>query len=318
MPSQVAPVVSVIIPAYQVAGWIGDALESVTRQGFTQWEVLLVNDGSPDTPALEAAIAPYRDRITYLVQPNLGAAAARNRALVEARGEWVAFLDGDDAWEPEYLTTQLGELSARSLDMVWCNGTYIGDTPRHGTPLMTDYVCRGPVTVEALIGARVNVITSGTLVRRALIEAAGGFDEQLRRAQDFDLWVRLVQRGARAGYHRHQLIRHRLRPGSLTGDALAQVDRELTVFARIREKLTLAPHEAQALEERVTFLTSARLLILGKRALGDRDVAAARSQFAAAYRCRPTFKLGLIRGLLAVSPGLVRRLYLARTKPEYR
>lgn len=75
------PSVSVIIPAHQVSGWIAEALESVIGQNLPYWEVILVNDGSPDTPALEAAIARFRERIRYIVQENAGAAAARNRAM---------------------------------------------------------------------------------------------------------------------------------------------------------------------------------------------------------------------------------------------
>src|SRR5262245_24043876 len=96
--SSVTPVVSVIIPAYQAAADIRDALDSVFAQNFSHFEVIVVNDGSPDTPELEAAIAPYQSRLRYIAQPNQGAGAARNTGIRAARGTYVALLDADDLW----------------------------------------------------------------------------------------------------------------------------------------------------------------------------------------------------------------------------
>ncbi|MDZ4673939.1 MAG: glycosyltransferase [Gemmatimonadota bacterium] len=88
--------VSVVIPAWNVAEHIGEAVRSVLAQTFRNWELIVINDGSPDTAALERALAPYRDRLTYLVQENRGPGEARNTGLAAARGTWIAFLDGDD------------------------------------------------------------------------------------------------------------------------------------------------------------------------------------------------------------------------------
>src|ERR1039458_8017361 len=106
-PAQQSPQVSVIIPAFNAAGHIVAALESVFAQSFTDYEVILVNDGSPDTEQLEQAIQPYVSRIAYLAQENRGPSAARNLGIRHARGEWLAFLDSDDAWLPHYLAEQL-------------------------------------------------------------------------------------------------------------------------------------------------------------------------------------------------------------------
>ena len=98
-----APRVSVIIPAYRVTDFIVDTLQSVFDQTFTDYEVILVNDGSPDTPRLERALEPYRDRIRYIVQENGGPARARNTAIRAARAPLIAQLDGDDQWFPTFL-----------------------------------------------------------------------------------------------------------------------------------------------------------------------------------------------------------------------
>src|SRR5512132_4544704 len=94
--------VSIIIPAYNVASFIGETLDSVWAQSFTDYEVIVINDGSPDTEEMERVLAPYLDRIVYLKQENQGAGAARNAGLRAARGNYIAFLDGDDVWYPTH------------------------------------------------------------------------------------------------------------------------------------------------------------------------------------------------------------------------
>src|SRR5438132_9051132 len=97
------PIVSVIIPAYNVAPFIGETLTTVFAQSFNDYEVIVINDGSPDTEELERALQPFIDRINYIKQENRGASAARNAGLRAARGEFVAFLDADDLWLSNYL-----------------------------------------------------------------------------------------------------------------------------------------------------------------------------------------------------------------------
>src|SRR4051812_28594915 len=105
-PAEDTPLVSVVIPAYNVGDFIAQALDSVLAQTYRHFEILVVNDGSPDTPVIEAALAPYRDRITYIAQENAGPSAARNAGIERGRGELIAFLDGDDIWLPTCLAEQ--------------------------------------------------------------------------------------------------------------------------------------------------------------------------------------------------------------------
>ncbi len=102
-----APSVSVIIPSYNTARFITETLDSVFAQTFTDYEVIVVNDGSPDTPQLEIVLKPYFDRIVYLKQENRGLAGARNTGIRRARGAFLAFLDSDDMWLPEFLAEQV-------------------------------------------------------------------------------------------------------------------------------------------------------------------------------------------------------------------
>src|SRR6185369_5434439 len=101
------PLISVVIPAYNVSTYIGEALDSVFVQDLKDYEVIVVNDGSTDTPELEKVLEPFRNRIRYIHQDNRGISAARNAALRVARGKLIALLDADDVWYEEKLTEQI-------------------------------------------------------------------------------------------------------------------------------------------------------------------------------------------------------------------
>src|SRR4051812_21361852 len=92
------PKISVVIPAYNSAKFIDETLRSVAEQRFREYEVIIVNDGSPDTDEFERTIRPRIENIIYIRQRSAGAGAARNTALEHARGEFIAFLDSDDVW----------------------------------------------------------------------------------------------------------------------------------------------------------------------------------------------------------------------------
>src|SRR5882724_12913534 len=130
------PLVSVVIPAYNVAPYIGETLESVFAQTFADYEAIVLNDGSPDTEDFEQAIAPYLNRILYLKQENVGASVARNTGLRAARGEFIAFLDADDLWLPAYLDQQMKFIRERGCDLACADATFFGDPSSEGKTYM--------------------------------------------------------------------------------------------------------------------------------------------------------------------------------------
>src|SRR6266581_343390 len=190
-----APTVSVIMPAYNVAGFIGMALESVFAQTFTDFEVIVVNDGSPDTERLERELEPHRGRILYIKQENGGVSAARNAGIRAARGTFVAHLDPDDLWEPDYLAEQLAALAHDpSIDALYPDALIFGDAPEAGCRFMDWCPSDGEVTIESLFKSRCHVMYSITARRETLLRI-GLFDEDLRCAEDFDLWLRVLKSG---------------------------------------------------------------------------------------------------------------------------
>src|SRR5690348_1054941 len=111
---------SVIVPVYQASEYISAALDSVLAQTVSGLEIIVVNDGSPDTEELERVLEPYREWIVYIYQENGGPSAARNAGIRAAHGRYIAFLDADDYWQSAYLSSQLSFLEVNSgVDLVY-------------------------------------------------------------------------------------------------------------------------------------------------------------------------------------------------------
>jgi hypothetical protein len=302
--------VSVIIPAYNVAPYITEALASVFAQRLPAHEIVLVNDGSPDGEALEREIAPFRDRLIYIKQANKGAAAARNTAIRAASGDWVAFLDGDDAWMPNFIESQLAFLEKTGFDMVYSDALIVGkgvDSPR---TYMAVAPSRGEVTPLSLIQMTCNVITSGTVVRRERIVSAGFFDEspQWRRGQDFEMWFRLAKLGAKIGYQQQVLLQYRQRPENLSGTELDQSMRDLWSLLGIKAKFKFTPPEQTALDHQIAEVAALCQVELGKTQLLRGQFDEARSNFTAANRHLRKLKLSVVCFLLSFVPGAVQRV----------
>lgn len=313
-----APSVTVIVPAYNVAAFIGETLASVFAQTFTDFEVVVVNDGSPDTEELELALQPYRERLCYLRQENCGASAARNTGLLAARGELIAFLDADDLWVPNYLEEQLKFIREFDCDLACADAMISGVSKDAGRTymesLMEDAPPQGRVTFLELVNAERSLITSGVVVRRDLILEVGLFDEALRNAQDLDLWLRLARHGARLAYHRQVLLRYQSRPNSLSGDAINSHQRELRVFDKIEQAYDLTPDERAEVS---AVIRSRRALLeyeLGKLYLLPGDFTRARESFARANRLKSGWKSKLALLLTQITPRLLQALCLGRQK----
>lgn len=313
--------VSVVVPAYDSAAFIGETLDSVLAQTHTDFEVVVVNDGSRDTEELERALAPYLarpdGRVRYFKQENRGAGAARNRGVLEARGAFVAFLDADDLWEPGYLEEQLKHIEAQGLDLSYTDALMFGDSPLAGKTYMETAPSEGEVNFLSLIRGDCNVITSGVVARRAAVLDAGLFDETLRNAQDFELWARLAHRGARLGYQRKVLVRYRVREGSLSGDAQNRLAREWKVTRHIRDAYELTAREREEVERMLERQQAAIDLERGKSLIGEGRFAEAREAIAGARRVLGGWKLTAALLLLKVAPRLLLRLAGGRlhTKP---
>jgi hypothetical protein len=199
--------VSVVIPTYNSATLVTQAIDSALAQSAAPAEILVVDDGSTDDT--RERLAAYGPRITYLLQENQGVAAARNLGLSRARGQYVAFLDADDVWHPQKLELQLvvfdnnSELALLGTGRTW--------------PLDLTLPRRGPIRPIAWrdLAVKNHFVASSVLVRREALDRAGGFDRSLHGPEDYDLWLRIAQTAAVANLEL-PLTGYRTSPGSLS------------------------------------------------------------------------------------------------------
>jgi glycosyltransferase involved in cell wall biosynthesis/2-polyprenyl-3-methyl-5-hydroxy-6-metoxy-1,4-benzoquinol methylase len=297
------PLVSVIIPAYNVAPFIAEALESVVGQTFADYEIVVVNDGSPDTPELERVLAPYRDRIQYIRQSNGGPSAARNTGVFHARGALISLLDADDTYLPQYLERQVHAFRADpTLALGYPNMQYFGGGPLEGR-LVMDYTTQdGPVTFESLLAQQCTVLNCATIRREAILQA-GGWDPAFRRSEDHDLWLRIAFGGARMIYTREPLARFRVREGSLSYDPGPMYAGQLAVYDKLARVLPLSPAQRDLLQRMKRMAAARRDLEMSKGAFARGDYAEAAGLLASANRVLRRRKLSFIRACLAVAPG---------------
>jgi len=235
------PLVSVVIPAYKAAARIRETLDSVFAQTYQNFEIVLVNDGSPDTDELELAIKGYDQRLIYVRQENRGPAGARNTAIRAARGKYVACLDSDDIYLPEHLAKLVTLIEEKGLDLVYSDSYFTKDGHHVGRSFEREPQSQ-PVTFEKLLAEDCCITTSAMMASRQAMIDAGLFDEQFRRCEDFDLWVRMSFRGAKMDLIRETGIEHRMLSDGLAADAYLLKLARADVY---RKTLTLALSEDQ-------------------------------------------------------------------------
>lgn len=189
------PLVSVIVPTHNRAALLSRTLRSICAQRMHDIEILVVDDGSTDAAAASAASADPRVRVIRITEPS-GVSSARNLGIAAARGIWIAFCDDDDLWSPDKLAAQLS--AAVNTRAAWA---YSGDVSVDGN-LRVFSGCPPPDSHQVMTAVRrTNPFSSGgsnVLVRADVLALAGGFDPNLRRTEDWDLWLRLAAFGAPA------------------------------------------------------------------------------------------------------------------------
>jgi len=311
--------VSVIVPAYRASQWIEATLDSVLAQTFQNDELIVVNDGSPDTEELENVLAPYRSRIVYLRQENRGLAGARNTGIRAARGKYIAPLDADDIWEPDHLAAQVALLEADpSIDVVYADARIFGNVPEQGRTVMELCPSEGEVTFERLVLRQCTVHVCVCVIRKEMLLRVGMFDEAFRRnGEDIDLWMRIAQQGGRIVYQRRVLGRYRRHSDSMSADRVSALDAFLRVLAKAAANPELTASQRQAVETQSRIEGAQLELEKGRRAFLAGDSAAAIPHLAAANAHLRSARLSLVLLLLRIAPRLLQSLYHWRDRHFY-
>jgi glycosyltransferase involved in cell wall biosynthesis len=279
--SAFVPEFSVVIPAHNGMPDLVDAVESALAQTHAPMEIVVVDDASTDGSG-DAVEARFGARVR-VVRGRFGSAgAARNAGWRAARGAWVAFLDADDLWFPEKLTTAAEKLAAApEADWFFSDGafrTLDGQLHASWFGLYADLVepwCGAPIAQLFEVNF---VLTSSAVVRRAALEATGGFDESLSHAEDLDLWIRLSRRGL-ATASRRSLVRYQHREGGLTRQTENRLKGGATLFERLAADTGLHPDLRRSAKRRAGLYRYK----LALHALREGRTAEARAGFAASW-----------------------------------
>lgn len=215
--------VSVIIPCYNQGEYLQETLAYVQAQTFSDWEIIIINDGSDDIKTKELLAEIHGANINIIHTENKGVAAARNTGIKAARGKYILPLDGDDLIEKDYLKNAVACLDAdKSLKVVYCNGEYFGD--EKGAIRLPEYDPKKML--------QQNLIFCTALYRKSDWQKHGGYDEEfLTGWEDWEFWLRLID-GKRQvhklpGVHFYYRIKNGSRNAALQNEKLQQAEQQL-------------------------------------------------------------------------------------------
>jgi glycosyltransferase involved in cell wall biosynthesis len=245
------PQVSVVIPAYNCAAYIGQAVDSVLNQTYANCEIIVVDDGSKDDTRL--ILENYGDRVRYIYQQNQGVSIARNSGIQLARGEFVAFLDADDFFLPDKLAAQIAVFAAQpNLGIVHSGWRLVNSK---GEPFQDVKPWQKVPKLDLEMWLRWKpVLPSAMMFRRHWLEHAGGFDPRFPPAEDTDLVLRLSLMGCEADWLRQITVCYRQHEQSAMYKGLPQAKSLAAVMENFFARPEL-PDKIRLLEKQIKYST---------------------------------------------------------------
>jgi len=307
------PFVSILMPAFNAEDTIQASIASVQAQERTNWELIIVDDGSTDrTLELAREAAADDPRIIVVAQENQGCGFARNTAAAHATAEFLALLDADDEYLPNYLTRMLA-LTERypDRDVYSCNGYFVfPNGVRVPVRKGRAWAREREATAHEMIESSVIFIVA--VLRRSAFERVGGF--RRRVVEDFDFWTRILITGGRHIYTPERLALYNLTPGSISTSQDGMQRARLEVMETLAEEYPQirgarydAAHAAQ--ERRMEFAALERRMVEG-------DTRGARRGFFSAWPVHRTRARKYVGGAtMLVHPSLYRKVFLGRLYP---
>jgi glycosyltransferase involved in cell wall biosynthesis len=234
MPDSDPALVSIVIPTYNSASFIGEAVDSCLAQTYPNCEIIVVDDGSTDGTR-DLLESQYGERIRYLYQPNAGPSAARNNGIRAARGAFIQFCDADDQLLPSKIERCM-EVFQREPDLgvVYTRYQHVEVDGKTPAPLADPPLLSGDTFCDLLLSNGNAILTSATLVRREALLEAGLFDERLWCSEDWDLFLRLASRYAYASID-EVLLLYRWHEGSLTKEMYRMAQGRLITIQKARQ-----------------------------------------------------------------------------------
>lgn len=240
--------VSVIIPTYNHAKFIRDAIQSVLSQIYPHYEIIVVDDGSKDDT--KGVVAEFSKRVSYIWQENQGLSAARNTGIRASKGEFIGVLDADDMYEPDFLNRMVAALrNDPEAGGCYC-GFQFADARNNPLPQYGDRVVAHEYLYMALLDGNF-LVPECILVRSSVYQRVGLFDETLTACEDWDMWLR-ISRSYKVTGTGDFLVRHRILPGSMSSDPIRMLTNRIAVLEKVFGK-SVDPFAEQCLTRQRAF-----------------------------------------------------------------
>jgi len=309
--------VSIITPAHNSEAYLQGSVDSAIAQSFTDFELLIVDDGSTDgTRALARQLAERDQRVRVVMRSDRGGAAAgRNLAMRHARGAFFALLDSDDIWHPTFLQAQM-EILRRlpAVDVVSGNAYNLGGG-FDGQPLSSVASDLRPIRLIDMLEHE-NAVCIMSVLRRTVYDTIGGFDETLTVSEDYDFWIRAALAGFRFVQNPVPLADYRRRADSASSDEIAMLQGIVRVLRRTRAECADLPDEVAAIDRQIARFEEQRLLACAKANLLCREFESAAHEFDVLFKLRPTLVNGMMARASRHVPSVL--LWAYRTKSAIR
>ena len=269
MKNQQDGLVSVIIPDYNHAQYICDAIQSVLNQEYRQFEIIVVDDGSTDNS--REVVAQFGDDVKYIWQENQGLSAARNTGIAVASGEYIGLLDADDIYEPDFMSELVSLMAEnRGIDGVYCGYRFV-DHQNNPLPQIEARTIPEGQLYQHLLDSNF-LVPESMLMRKHCYSRVGSFDISLSACEDWDMWLRMSSQYNIAGTTRI-LTRHRILPGSMSADPQRMLDNRLAVldkhFGRASEKTNVRNDDVKRAFGRAYLASCVEYLQFGDREKAD-------------------------------------------------
>ncbi len=247
-----SPLISIIVPVYNGSKYINTAIKSILKQSYSNYEIIVIDDGSTDDT--HDQLQPYEDKIRYLYQANEGSASARNLGIKVAKGELIAFLDADDYWSmPEKLEKQVACFAKNPAIGCVNTGWRIVDGDNKYIKTVQPWHKAPELNLETWL-KRKCVRTSAMIFRREWLEKVGGFDEELRQSHDVDLILRLSLAGCQTMWLKEETVCYRQHETNTTGNSLKQAKYVQAVLDKFFANQDL-PESIREMESQVKYHT---------------------------------------------------------------
>jgi len=242
--------VSIIIPVYNTEKYIKETILSVINQSYQDWELIIIDDGSTDGSA-EIIQAIDDKRVKYYYQQNASQAVARNRGIKLAKGEFIAFLDADDLWEPSKLERQLGLFDNGKVGLTYTNCSTIDSSSSIQEADCETNFYKGNVYETIISG---NIVSNSSVIVRSEILSSNElwFRERRKGVEDWDLWIRIAK-VTEFDYIQDSLLKYRVHPDNTSSDEVLMKNSQLQT---IKDLMNSIRCDASCSKKRKRYLSS--------------------------------------------------------------